>query len=117
MPSIRSAPRQPYAWVSAWASERHERAADPDAEVRDAHGLAASSVEPARQEDLVRQRPAADVAERVEEIKEIEPGERRDLRESDERAAGHHDAGEHQPPGTEAVDHPAGDEAEDAARR
>ena len=52
--------------------QRHDRAADADAEIGDPHRLAARLVEPARDEHLTRQRPAADVAERVEKVEEVE---------------------------------------------
>ena len=65
-PSHHSAPRQPKRLRQRVSEQRHQRAADADAEIRDAHRLAAALVEPARQQHLVGQRPAADVAERVE---------------------------------------------------
>ena len=76
-PRLRRAPRQPSACVRAWASEGHERAADADAQVGDAHGLAAARVEPAREQHLVGQGTAADVAEGVEQVEEVEGAERR----------------------------------------
>ena len=92
--------------------ERNERPADADAEVGDAHRLAAALVEPARQQHLVRQRPAEHIAERVEGVEEIERAEAGHIRQADERAAGHHDAAEHQPARAEPVHEPTGEKPE-----
>ena len=92
--------------------QRHERAADADAEIGDAHRLAAALVEPARQQHLVRQRPAEHVPERVEGVEEVERAEAGHIRQADERAAGHHDAAEHQPARAEPIDEPAGEKPE-----
>ena len=55
--------------------ERHERAPDADAEVGDAHGLAAARVEPAGEHHLVGQGTAAHVAEGVQQVEEVEGAE------------------------------------------
>ena len=98
--------RQPH------GEERHQRTAEADAEVSEAHGAAAGCGEPARQQDLVRERAAADVAERVEEIEEIEAGERVDHAEPDERDARHENSGHHQTAWAEAVHRPPGQKTE-----
>src|SRR5437899_1545881 len=68
--------------------------------------------EPAGEQDLVRQRSAEDVADRVEQIEEVETGERVNRSEADQRDAGHKDAGDHQTARAESVDDPSGGEAE-----
>src|SRR5207245_9590092 len=55
---------------------------------------------------------AAEVPERVEEIKEVKPRERADRTEPDEGDARHQDAGDHQAARAEPVHQPAGEEAE-----
>ena len=102
--------------VSAWAMQRHERAADADAEVGEAHRLAAAGVEPAREQHLVRQRAAADVAERVEQVERCRRSPATSpCAEPDRREAGEQDADDHQPARAEAVDEPAGEEPEERA--
>ena len=99
-------PRQPH------RQERHHRAADPDAKVREAHRPAARRGEPAGQEHLVRERPAAEVPKRVEEVEEVKPRERVDCPEPDERGTSHEDPRDHEAARAEAVDQPAGEEPE-----
>ena len=70
-PSNQSAPRQPNALRQTKREQRHDRAAEADAKVSNAHRLAARVVEPPRQQDLVWQRPAADVPERVESVEQV----------------------------------------------
>ncbi len=67
----------------------HDRASDADAEIGESHRLAAGLVEPARHDDLIRQRAATDIAERVDEIEKIEHPERRHRTQSDERDSRH----------------------------
>src|SRR5205807_829588 len=62
-----------------------------------------------------RARSAADVAERVEEVEDVEAAGRRDGGEADDGGAGHHDAGEHQAPRAEPVDDQAREESEHRA--
>ena len=100
-------------------------AADADAEVGEAHGFAACAIEPAGEEDLIGQRAAADVAECVEQIEHVERGQRggeaeacacgAERAEADQGEACHDDAAEHEASWTEAIDHPAGEEAEERA--
>src|SRR2546430_484938 len=45
---------------------RDERAANPDSKIREPHGLAARTIEPTREQPLIRERTATDVAQRVE---------------------------------------------------
>ena len=99
-------PRQPH------GQERHQRAADADPEIGEPHGTAARGREPARQQHLVRQRAAAHVAQRVEEIEKVEAGQRVDRAEPHKGDAGHQDPRRHQAPWAEPVHHPAGEEAE-----
>ena len=73
-PPQRAAP--PEALRQGVREQRHQRAADADAEVGDAHRLAAALVEPSRQQHLVRQRPAAHVTERVERVEQVEGAQR-----------------------------------------
>ena len=77
MPRVRRAPRQPSDWMRPWASSGTSMPPDPDAEIGEAHGLAAAGVEPARDHHLVGERPPTHVAEGVQEIEEVEGGERR----------------------------------------
>ena len=92
--------------------KRHDRAADPDAQVREPHRPAARRREPAGQEHLVRERPAAEIPERVEEIKEVKPRERADRPEPDQRGTGHEDPRDHEAARAEAIHQPAGEEPE-----
>ena len=115
MPRTCSAPRQPNAFDQPRRQHQDQVAADADAEIGEAHRLAARLVEPARQQHLVGQRPAAHIAERVEQVEQIEHPERRHVRQADQRDAGHHDARHHQPPRPEAIDDPAGHEPEQRA--
>src|SRR2546421_3327167 len=62
-----------------------------------------------------RSESAADVAERVEEVEDVEAAGRRDGGEADDGGAGHHDAGEHQAPRAEPVDDQAREESEHRA--
>ena len=87
-------------------------AADADAEIREAHRPAARLVEPPREQHLVGQRAAADVAERVEDVEQVEHPQRGHVRQADQRAARHDDARHHHAPRTEAIDDPAGGEPE-----
>ena len=97
--------------------ERHDRSADSDSQVGEAHRLAARALEPARQQNLVRQRPAANVAESVEEVEEVKHPDRRHTAQSDQREPRHRDAGEHQAPRAEAVDNPPRDETEERSHQ
>ena len=65
--------------------ERDERAPDADPEVRDPHGLAARAREPVGEQDLVGQGAAAHIAERIQEIEDIERREAGDGGEPDWR--------------------------------
>jgi hypothetical protein len=94
---------------------RHERATDSDAEVRHAHRPAPGVAEPARQQDLGGQRPAADVPERVQEVEQIEAGEGRHAGQPYQCEPRHHDASEHQPSDAEPVDDRSCQEAEHRA--
>ena len=91
---------------------RHHRAADADADVGKAHGLAARRGEPAREQHLHRQRAPEDIAERVEDVAEIEARECRDVPEPDHRATRHEDADQQQAARAVAVDQVAGQIAE-----
>ena len=86
---------------------RHDGAADADAEIGKAHRLAACRREPAREQDLDRQRPAEDVAERVEDVTDrTAPASTRGRgRSSRHRPSGYPRAAAAR---TVAVDHPAG---------
>ena len=95
--------------------ERHERAAETDAEIGEPHRASARRVEPAREQHLIRQRTAEDVPERVEQVEEVESRQRADRAEADQRDAGHQDADDHQPPRPDPIDEPAGGEAEQRA--
>ena len=93
--------------------KRNDGSADPDPEIRDAHRFAAGLIEPSGKEHLVGKRPAAHVAEGVEEVEEVEHPESGDGAQADESEAGHENAHEHQPARAEPVDDPACDESED----
>ena len=92
--------------------ERDERAADADAEVRGAHRLPARALEPAREQHLVRQRPAGHVPERVQEVEAVEGTESEGAAEAHEREPGHHDSRQHQALRAEPVDDDAGEDSE-----
>src|SRR5215475_12183835 len=87
-------------------------AAEANAQIGEAHRLAARLVEPAREQDLHGQRAAADVAECVEKVEKIEEAEGRDASEANERNACHQDSCHHDAPWAEAVDDPSGNESE-----
>ncbi len=90
----------------------HHGSTDADAEIGEAHRLAARRREPAREQHLARQRPTEHVPEGVEQVEDVEARERRDGTESDERAAGHEDAHQQQSSGPVPVDQPSRQVAE-----
>jgi hypothetical protein len=95
--------------------QRHQRAADADAEIGEAHRPPPPGVEPAREQHLVRQRPAQHVAERVAQVERVEHRQRRHRAEADRSETGEQDAGDHQPARAEAIDEPAGEKPEQRA--
>jgi hypothetical protein len=103
-PAVRARQRRRDQW--------HERAADSNPEVGEAHRLAAILVEPSREQHLVRQRATADIAQRVQQVADVKEPQRRNGAETHQCAAGHHDAGQHESPRPEPIDDPAGAEAE-----
>jgi len=101
--------------LQARGHQRHQRAARTDAEVGDAHGLAAVLVETPRDQHLAGQRPAADIRQRVEYVKKIKERQRVGHAQPGQREAAQQSARGHQALRTEAVDQPPGDEAEQRA--
>src|SRR5258708_18937369 len=89
------------------------RASDPDSQVCEAHGLAARLVEPARQQNVVRQWPSAHVAESVEEVKQIKHAQSRNPTQSHQRSTSHQDTSHHDAARTKAIDDPARDKSKD----
>ena len=93
--------------------EGHQRAAHADAEVGNAHGLAARAVEPAREQHLRGQGAAAHVAQRVEEVEEVEGAQGGGAAQADQGQAGRGHAEDHQPPRPQPVDEDPGQQAEE----
>ncbi len=112
MPSVCRASRQPNAATSR--ADRSGTSVPPMPMPRYANPIAfpRRAVEPPREQDLIRQRSPAHVAQRVEQVEEVERRERRHVRQSDERAAGHHNARHHQTTRAEPIDDPSRQEPE-----
>src|ERR1700757_3966158 len=91
------------------------RATETNSYVCDAHRLTSTLVEPARKQNLIRQRSAADVAESIEDVEQIEHSQSGNASEAHQADACQQNSCDHEPSGTEAIDHPAGEESEQRA--
>ena len=108
-PRICSAARQPNSVVSQYASSGTIVPPTPMPRYAKPIALPRLRSNHRDKQHLVGQRAAADVAERVEQVAEIEEAHRRDRAQADQRGAGDQDADQHQSPRSEPVDDPAGE--------
>src|ERR1700730_10036551 len=85
----------------------NRRATQSDAQVCNPHRFAAGLFEPARQQNLIRQWAAANVAQGIEEIEEIKHSERQYAAQSNQRRGGHRNPSHSQRRRTETIHQPS----------
>src|SRR5579864_212845 len=87
---------------------RGDGAAASYSQVGDSHRFAARFIEPARQQNLIRQWAAAYVAERIQKVKDIEHSQTGDDAEPCQRASSQQYPNHHQSPRTKSIHNPPG---------